>query len=117
MIINGTEILKETRIFTDISTNGKIVLLVLSIIAFLVCAFFVWYNYDYDEFDMCLWFFGAVISLAVIVGSICMLCSDPKPDRYEYVVLVKDQEVAAKEIYEKYDVININGNIWTIQGK
>lgn len=67
-------------------------------------------------------FYNGIVGVVTTVGIVVMytiVCFNAKEvhtGRYEYKVYVNDKETASS-IYENYDVIDIEGNVWTIQDK
>lgn len=61
---------------------------------------------------------GAIIAsfVGLIVGTIVEKITEEPTDRYEYKVLI-DDSVSANEFYEKYDLISVEGQIFTIRDK
>jgi hypothetical protein len=59
--------------------------------------------------------FSAVICLLVFVG-IIWGAPQIETGRYQYTVLI-DDDTPFVEIYEKYDVVDANGKVWTLKDK
>lgn len=117
-MIEGVELLKKTLIFQDTPMGTRIFLLVGAFVLLIVGICLIIYAANEDE-EILAWAGGSLSLLGIIFvpGCITMACTSPMPDRYEYVVLVEDQESVVKELYANYEIIDINGNIWTIQDK
>ena len=115
-MLEGIEILAQTEIMEtayviQYLTVCFTVLMIVGVIVFFVSLvvdneFFVTYG-------------GVQTMLGAIVAFVCLLLSDVITEptgRYEYQVTIGDN-VSITEFYEKYEVIDQNGKIWTIREK
>ena len=59
---------------------------------------------------------GIVLGTFVISFVISTIIPQEPTDRYEYQVTI-DDTVSFTELYEKYEVVDQNGKIWTIRDK
>lgn len=61
---------------------------------------------------------GVILAMpaGLIAGTITEKIVEVPTDRYEYKVLI-DDSVSATEFYEKYDLISVEGQIFTIRDK
>lgn len=68
--------------------------------------------------DKKIWKPTGIIALIVLIVSYLLLTIGPKTEtgRYEYMVQFND-DVSFVEVYEKYEVLEQRGNVWTIQDK
>lgn len=68
--------------------------------------------------DKKIWKPTGIIALIVLIVSCLLLTIGPKTEtgRYEYMVQFND-DVSFVEVYEKYEVLEQRGNVWTIQDK
>lgn len=59
-----------------------------------------------------------VIPVICILTGVAVICNSKGnyEPQYEYTIYVDDKETAG-EIYDNYDVIKIEGDVWTIQDK
>ena len=68
--------------------------------------------------DKKIWNPTGIIALIVLIVSCLLLTIGPRTEtgRYEYMVQFND-DVSFVEVYEKYEVLEQRGNVWTIQDK
>lgn len=59
--------------------------------------------------------FSAVICLLVLAG-IMLGAPQVETGRYQYTALI-DDDTPFVEIYEKYEVVDANGKVWTLKDK
>lgn len=109
--IEGIEILKKTRLY-DFSTASLIsmIMFILLGVTFLIL-FCNLYNSKYD-------------SLFLVLGAISIVCAfiipflfiKPINNKYEYKVIIEDS-ASINDLYDKYEIIEKDGKIYTIQDK
>lgn len=110
-MIEGIEILKKTRLY-DFSTASwiSLIMFVLLGVTFLIL-FSTLYNNKYE-------------SLFLVLGAISIFCAfivpilfiKPISNKYEYKVII-DNSVSINDLYDKYEIIEKEGKIYTIQDK
>lgn len=110
-MIEGIEILKKTRLY-DFSTASwaSLIIFVILGVMFLIL-FSTLYNSKYE-----LLFLVLGVSLLVCAFIIPLLLIKPISDKYEYKVIIEDS-VSVNNLYDKYEIIEKDGKIYTIQDK
>lgn len=108
-MIKGIEILDKTRLY-DMSTASwvSIIIFVLLAVVFFVLVF---NNSKYDSLFLVL---GLISSICAFIVPILLI--KPINNKYEYKVIINDS-VSINELYDKYNIIEKEGKIWTIQDK
>ena len=111
-MIDGVQVLSQEAIYSaGLKPVGTAILtVVVLLISFLVMAI-------KDE-NFYIFVCGVFISLflGVVSGFIFALTTGEPTGRYEYKVLI-DDSVSMTEFYEKYDLISVDGQIYTIRDK
>ena len=114
-MLEGIEILAQTEIIHVLPDSAAFFLIVILSAAFVASLVTTIANICDGNWE-CL----ATGFLSVLVGIVLILCikgSIPEPTgRYEYQVTIGDN-VSFTEFYQKYEVIDQNGKIWTIREK
>ena len=59
---------------------------------------------------------AGVCAIGILISFFCMVFIEEPTGKYEYDCLISE-DVSMTEFYEKYDVIEVNGQIWTIKEK
>ena len=114
--MDGIEILAQTEIMETVYAIKcwgifSFTLLIVGFIVFLIAIMLG------NEFFMTSG--GIQLILGMIASVVCLLLSDiitEPTGRYEYQVTI-GENVSITEFYEKYEVIDQNGKIWTIRDK
>ena len=116
IMLEGIEILAQTEIMQtayaiECWSVFSFTLMILGFIVFLISIMC-----KNDFFMTC---GGIQLVLGMIASIVCLLLSDiitEPTGRYEYQVTI-GENVSITEFYEKYEVIDQNGKIWTIRDK
>ena len=87
---------------------GAIVLIV-SFITFIICL-------EFERFDLANICFWVLIASLLALLLIAMINPQTETGRYRYEVTI-DDGVSFLDLQEKYDVIEQNGRIWTLEDK
>jgi membrane protein YdbS with pleckstrin-like domain len=68
--------------------------------------------------DKKIWNTTGIAAIIALVASCFLVVAGPKTEtgRYEYMVQFKN-DTSFVEVYEKYEVLEQKGNVWTIQDK
>ena len=101
-ILNKTEIMKPT-IFVGILFVGLIVGIILLLVGVVS---------DFNVISI----LGGAISFICIILNATPLADEQPTGKYKYQVLI-DETVSMTDFYEKYEVIDKEGQIWTIKEK
>lgn len=109
-MIKGINILAQTEIMS--APNWCIVLFFIALILLLIF----WVVALLTEFKMfsIIGFFSGLLLLLFV--SLCVTIIKEPTGKYEYKVTI-DDSVSMNEFYEKYKVIDTEGQIWTIMEK
>lgn len=110
-MIEGIDILKKTRLY-DFSTASwvSMIIFVLLGVTFLIL-FSMLYTSKYESLFLVL---GAISILCAFI--IPLLLIKPIDNKFEYKVII-DDSVSINELYDKYNIIEKEGKIYTIQDK
>lgn len=118
-ILNSTEIVAETKHIWDIKCTISLIVLIFGFISLIVIIESIKKFYDAEEH--CWWcrtptiiLVAAMISLG-FTSTACFYLQD-KPIAYktQYQVSV-DDSVVMNEFTEKYNIINVDGKIYTVE--
>ena len=113
-MIEGIDILNKTMI-TDacswaiIIITISLVVLIISTIAFVACVVMEYFNIA----NVCFWFL--IISL-VVMSLFLIINPQTETGRYRYEVTI-DDSVSFLDLQERYNAIEQNGRIWTLEDK
>lgn len=113
MLIEGLEIINKVEIMGEnpkINIIGYIVFAMM--LVFFVLGLFL-FDYDDKSRHIC---FGICILLA-IVKVLIFQTNDKFPTGEYYYEVILDDTVNLKEFYQKYEVIEIKGDLYTIKEK
>ena len=113
-IMNGIEVLNQTEIVQtplEIGLTG-IICGIIFFIGIVIAA-----NIKNDNIMGFISFVVAIIAgIILIVSAILTLFVEEPTGKYQYDCLISE-DVSMTEFYEKYEVVEINGKIWTIKEK
>lgn len=109
-ILNQTEIMKAPTWAENMMLAGIVVLA----IGFIVGVSAISINHEkVGIISLIIAIIGVLVSLA---GTICLLSIDEPTGKYKYDCLISE-DVSMTEFYEKYEVLEVNGQIWKIKEK
>ena len=126
-MLEGIEILNKSEIMMEQSIGNPTLIAITSIITVTIMVILLlfglsicikkWVDYVVDKINI---FMGAVIFLGVTAIVSALICSITKnttisvpSGKYEYQVTI-DENVSMTKFYEKYEVVEVNGKIYTI---
>ena len=109
-MIEGIDILKKTRLY-DFSTASWVSMIIFVLLG---VTFLILFSMLYISND----------SLFLVLGIISIICAfivpilliEPIDNKFEYKVII-DDSVSINELYDKYNIIEKEGKIYTIQDK
>lgn len=102
-IINQTEIVKPNMIFIILGV-------VLFFISAMICSK-LFFKKDGNPFYLGL--FAGVVIIIILVSTFFSMRYSVPTGKYEYQVTI-DDSVSMNKFYEKYEIIEVNGKIFTI---
>ena len=111
-MIEGIEVLNKSQI-TELSETGTTL---LSISLFLLIATLVLLIVSFATDSIVIGIFTIISFISFIVISIIGSNYEIETDRYEYQCTISDN-ILFKDMYEKYEVVNKDGELWTIRDK
>ena len=126
-MLEGIEILNKSEIMMEQSIGNPTLIAITSIITVTIMVILLlfglsicikkWVDYVVDKINI---FMDAVIFLGVTAIVSALICSITKnttisvpSGKYEYQVTI-DENVSMTKFYEKYEVVEVNGKIYTI---
>ena len=107
-ILNRTTITETTNL-TFIIITISVVVLIISVLAFIILVSMEYFNIA----NVCFWFL--ILSL-VVTFSFAIINPQTETGRYRYEVTI-DDDVSFLDLHERYNVIEQNGRIWTLEDK
>ncbi len=112
-MIEGAEILNKTEVFvSEPSTLTKIIIAAVAILLIIGLIKAIWSMDTSKMFSSLL----SALMLVIIVLLILPKTYEDIPAGYQYDVYAEDDEVI-KALYEKYEIVGANGNIYTVKEK
>lgn len=115
-IMNGIEILNQTEI-VQTPLWAKLLLCIGMIIMVLSVVISLFAANSYKEVLAMVFLIVALIScIGAIIGLFSTVFITEPTGKYKYDCLISE-DVSMTEFYEKYEVIETNGKIWTIKEK
>ncbi len=112
-MIEGAEILKKTQFYnSEPSTLTHIIIIIAALIIIVGFIKSLWSMETSKIFSSLL----TSLTIAIVALMIIPKTYTDVPAGYQYDVYAKDDEVI-KALYENYEVISANGNIYTIRDK
>lgn len=110
-MLEGIEVLNKTEIMCPPTWA-----LLLLFITMIVAVIFVFAALIGEKYDLYVAFISLLL-LLLIVGSCILCCVLEKPTgKYEYKVTI-DDSVSMNEFNERYEIIEVEGRIYTIKEK
>lgn len=111
-MIEGIEVLNKAPIMEPFTNSlGGIVSLLFAI--FFIVTLIVLFA---DGLDFLIVGISAIISIILLVVSILLYEPQKETGRYEYQCIISDR-VLFVDMYEKYEVVSRNGELWTIRDR
>ena len=112
--MSGVEILAVEKVATNSGFNHKacIIAFFVSFVIVLIVSFIIMFMESEPELVTIGAMFGMVfgILIGILAG---VACAEPTEYRDEYKVIVSD-EVSMNDFFEKYEVIDCEGSIYTV---
>lgn len=109
--MEGIEVLNKAPIMEPFTNSlGGIVLLLFAIFFVVTLVLFA------DGFDSLIAGISAIITIILLAASILLYEPQKETGRYEYQCIISD-EVLFVDMYEKYEVVSKNGELWTIRDR
>ena len=109
-MLEGIEILVQSEIMQT-PLWAKI------IIAFTILGLLIFFIGLVESMDSAI-IIGSIVSFFCLFGCLAIILIEPEEPTgiYEYQVII-DDNVSFTELYEKYEIVDQNGEIWTIRDK
>lgn len=110
-MIEGIEVLNKVPIMEPYRNSlGEIAALLFAIFFIVTLVLFA------NGLDFLIAGISAIITIILLATSILLYELQKETGRYEYQCIISD-EVLFVDMYEKYEVVSKNGELWTIRDK
>ena len=110
-MIEGIEVLNKAPIMEPFTNSlGGIALLLFAVFFIVTLVLFA------NRPDSLIAVISIIITIMLLVPSILLYEPQKETGRYEYQCIISDK-VLFVDMYEKYEVVSKNGELWTIRDK